>query len=183
MKYRCTNPNAKCYARYGGRGIRVCDTWMVSFKSFYDWAMANGYERGLTIDRIDNNGNYEPTNCRWATYKVQGNNHRGNTILEYKGEKKTGAQWAEIFNMRRCVLSHRINKLGWSVEKALETKVKTFRQTPVSKRKVIDISTGIVYNSLHHACTALHLKYSTVMHYFHPGHKNPSSLRKCSTIN
>jgi hypothetical protein len=68
---RCTNPNVKAFPRYGGRGISVCDDWH-SFPAFRDWAEANGYRDDLAIDRINNDGNYEPSNCRWATYKEQG---------------------------------------------------------------------------------------------------------------
>lgn len=68
IKQRCRNPNAPFYARYGGRGISYCNEWE-KFEPFYEWAEANGYEEGLTIDRIDNDGNYEPSNCRWVTHK------------------------------------------------------------------------------------------------------------------
>ena len=71
MKQRCYYKNHVRYSRYGGRGITVCDEWVNSFKAFYNWAIENGYKEGLSIDRIDNDGNYEPCNCRWVDYKTQ----------------------------------------------------------------------------------------------------------------
>ena len=89
IKTRTLNPKNKRYSDYGGRGITICDEWKNDFKAFYDWAMLNGYEenKGLSIDRIDNNGNYEPSNCRWTTQTIQTRNQRiyKNNSSGYKG--------------------------------------------------------------------------------------------------
>lgn len=76
MKQRCLNPNNRIYKHYGARGIKVCDAWSSDFKVFYDWATDSGYQEGLSIDRIDNDGNYEPSNCRWVTKSIQNMNRR-----------------------------------------------------------------------------------------------------------
>ena len=76
MRARCKNPNNEDYHNYGGRGICVCDDWLTDYSAFRDWSEANGYAVGLTIDRIDNDGNYQPENCRWVTMKVQNNNKK-----------------------------------------------------------------------------------------------------------
>jgi hypothetical protein len=82
MKHRCTNPNNKVYYRYGGNGITVCDEWLKSRKSFYEWSILNGYQENLTIDRIDNLKGYSPENCRWVTHKVQTRNRAMSVVNE-----------------------------------------------------------------------------------------------------
>lgn len=107
------------YKNYGGRGITVCQEWQNDFMNFYNWAMANGYTDKLTIDRIDVNGNYEPTNCRWVTMKIQQNNRSNNRILEYKGQKKTITEWANYCGLSYRNLYYRLNN-GYTVEQAIE---------------------------------------------------------------
>lgn len=121
MKDRCLNPNNKRYECYGGRGITVCEEWM-EFEPFRDWSMSNGYADNLTIDRKDNDGNYEPSNCRWATHKEQANNRSNNHYLTYNGETHTIAEWAEIKGINKDVLRSRIN-IGWQIERAFNEKV------------------------------------------------------------
>ena len=125
-KSRCFDVNCKSYKNYGGRGITVCDEWKDDFQAFYDWAMANGYKEGLSIDRIDNNGNYEPSNCRWTTVKEQSNNRRNNRYLEFRGEKKTASQWAELLGIKTSTIYSRL-KYGWSVEETLTKPIKILK--------------------------------------------------------
>ena len=122
MRQRCSNPNRDHYQRYGGRGIRVCSEWNQSFESFMDWALNNGWEPGLEIDRIDNDGNYEPENCRFTTRKQQSRNHSRNRIVEAFGESKILKEWSED---DRCQVTYdalfqRI-KAGWNPEEAIST--------------------------------------------------------------
>ena len=120
MRQRCGNPNCKNFRNYGGRGIAVCAEWQGSFQSFCDWAMANGYKEHLTIDRIDVNGNYEPSNCRWVSYTKQANNKTNNRLLEFQGDQHTLGEWAEITGIRLATIWARLNS-GWSIEKTLTT--------------------------------------------------------------
>lgn len=121
MKNRCNNPNANCYMRYGGRGIKVCDEWQESFVSFRDWSLENGYDETLSIDRIDNNKGYYPKNCRWVTFEQQCNNRRSNVLIEYKGETRNLMQWCKILNVDYKLVHNRMNKSGWNFEKSVST--------------------------------------------------------------
>ncbi len=94
MKQRCENSNRKDYAKYGGRGIRVCDEWH-DYLSFRDWACANGYDDSKSIERINNDGDYSPTNCRWVDYTVQQNNKRNSFCLTVDGKTQTAAEWSK----------------------------------------------------------------------------------------
>ena len=99
MKRRCYNKQNARYDRYGGRGITICEEWLNNFQSFYDWAISNGYSDDLTIDRIDNDGNYEPSNCRWSTAKEQCNNRGSNINITIGNATKSLMRWCEIFNV------------------------------------------------------------------------------------
>lgn len=102
MCERCYDEADKRYERYGGRGIAICDEWIEEdgMERFIEWARNNGYSIGLTIDRIDNNGNYSPTNCRWTTPKEQSNNRSTNTMLTVDGTTKTIAQWLDFLGVK-----------------------------------------------------------------------------------
>lgn len=121
MKQRCSNKNADSYRFYGARGIAVCAEWQ-EFEPFYNWALNNGYKEHLTLDRINCNGNYEPSNCRWITMKAQQRNRRSNHNLTYNGETHTIAEWAEITGINQGTITRRINVLNWSIERALTEK-------------------------------------------------------------
>lgn len=119
MRGRCKNKGTPAYKDYGARGISVCPEWN-DFSVFYKWALNNGYKEGLTIDRIDNNKNYEPSNCRWVDMKHQCWNRRNSYIIEYRNEKKSLAEWCDILNLSYPKTYQRINKLKWSAQRAFE---------------------------------------------------------------
>lgn len=116
LRQRCQNPANKGYANYGGRGIKVCAEWQ-DFDAFRNWARANGYRAGLSIDRIDNDGNYEPSNCRWTTATQQARNKRANRRIRFRGRSRTLGEWAEELGVPMDRLRWRL-RVGWSVEDA-----------------------------------------------------------------
>lgn len=118
MIRRCTNPNAFYYHLYGGRGINVCAEWRESLNVFKKWAIENGYPKGLSIDRRNNNLGYSPDNCRWATAEVQMNNTRSNIFLEFNGRRLTISQWARETGLTKSALLNRFRS-GWSISDCL----------------------------------------------------------------
>ena len=104
MQQRCHNPRNKTFEHYGGRGINICNEWL-KFKPFYEWAMANGYDNDLTIDRIDNDGGYEAGNCRWATFTVQCINRRFNQSQGVTWHKSSGKWYARVIRNRKVVFA------------------------------------------------------------------------------
>lgn len=119
IKTRCLKKYDDRYKDYGGRGITICKEWL-DYENFYNWAINNGYKNNLSIDRINNNGNYEPCNCRWATPKEQSQNTRRNRLIEYNGQKKCLALWAEELKMSYELIRSRLRR-SWTIEEALTT--------------------------------------------------------------
>ena len=122
MKSRCLNPNNKRHKFYFDKGITVCYEWKNDFMNFYNWAINNGYRDNLKIDRINNNGNYEPKNCRWATITEQNNNQSNNIRIKYNESEYTLSELSKIYNIKRATLYDRI-KRGWTIDEALNRKV------------------------------------------------------------
>lgn len=134
MKQRCYNPNDINYKNYGSRGVKLCDEWnnreiernvrgmnTKGFLAFKKWALENGYADNLTIDRIDVNGDYSPENCRWASTSEQANNRRSCHFITYKGKTQSLTLWCSELRLNYYKIQTRL-RMGWSVEKAFETK-------------------------------------------------------------
>lgn len=119
MKQRCYYKNSIEYYRYGGRGIRVCEEWLNDFQAFYDWAIANGYRDDLSIDRINPDGNYEPSNCKWSTPEEQANNKSQNIRITVNGETHTPAEWSRITGANPNNIRDRIHR-GYAPEEAIK---------------------------------------------------------------
>ena len=121
MKNRCYNEKDKNYKYYGEKGVKINEDWLNDFMSFYKWSYDNGYKDGLTIDRIDVNGNYEPSNCKWITQEEQANNTTRNRNYEINGETLNITQLSKRYNINRNTLNYRLNQ-EWELEKALGIK-------------------------------------------------------------
>ena len=120
MRARCGNPNSNRFHRYGLRGIRVCDRWQNDFVNFLE-DMGRRPSSDHQLDRINNDGNYEPSNCRWATRQEQCRNRSSSNFITIDGESKTSAEWSEVTGISQSAISARIKKLGWTPEKAVKT--------------------------------------------------------------
>lgn len=130
MINRCYWEKQKEFKYWGGKGIIVYDKWKNDFMNFYNWSMNNGYEENLTIDRIDNNKNYEPSNCRWVTAKKQAENLPTVKLYEYNGEINNLFYFAHKYNCEEKLIRGRVSR-GWNIKKALETP----RQNPLKNLK------------------------------------------------
>ena len=168
MKQRCYNQNNKAYKDYGGRGIKVCDEWLNDINAFVEWSLKNNVDFGLSIDRIDNNGNYEPSNCRWATCKQQSNNIRTNRKINDKSlseiAEETGINrqticyrydngYDTLEKIKQPVKNHQ-KKLNFKIAKSIREEYskgnisqrKLAKKYGVAKNTITQIIRGINYN-------------------------------------
>lgn len=116
---RCKYPKDKAYHNYGARGIDVCEEWRNDFSNFYDWCQASGYEHGLWIDRIDNDGDYEPSNCRWVNAKESNRNRRMCIMLTCGTKTACMNEWAEYIGITKMMFKTRLKTWGWSLRKII----------------------------------------------------------------
>lgn len=128
VRQRCLDPKSSHYKYYGEKGISLCDDWLNDYTKFYEWCMANGASEELTIDRIDVNGNYEPSNCRWVDAFVQANNKNQNRFIEYNGERLTIMQWSRKTGIKEATIRMRLDRYGYSVGEALGYETHTTKQ-------------------------------------------------------
>ncbi len=134
IKERCYNPNSKSYKRYGGRGIKMCDEWLNDFKSFESWAIANGYAPELAIDRIDNDGDYSPENCRFITLAENNQNRCRSRFYTYNGKTQNLMQWCTELGLNYRTVMYRMRR-GWSFERSItEPIIKRNREELIGQR-------------------------------------------------
>ena len=126
IKQRCLNSKCPTFYRYGGRGIVICDKWL-KYEGFKEDMIPN-YEENLTIERIDNNGNYEPKNCRWVTMKEQQNNRRDNIIIEYQNQKHTLPEWSKLLGINYNTLKQRYLIYKWNPQDCLSRPIEKHLQ-------------------------------------------------------
>lgn len=146
MRQRCNNPKSTYYKYYGGRGVRVCDEWSLrgkGYKNFYAWAIQNGYKKGLTLDRVDVNGNYEPNNCRWVTMKEQSINKRNTYYVVYNGVKIPLKKLADMLGVNYFTLHSRLKKNN--IEDCCQRELYSTREIANSGERYISIVNGKYY--------------------------------------
>lgn len=127
MKDRCKNINNHAYKRYGGKGVKICEEWDKDFMLFWEWSLQNGYKETLSIDRIDVNGNYEPSNCRWVTAQEQADNKTSNIVITINGKTRNLQQWCDEYGIKRSTVNTRVKQCGWDYVKAITTPIKIIK--------------------------------------------------------
>ena len=138
MKRRCYNPNNNKYKIYGARGIRICDEWVDNKEEFMRWAVNNGYQVDLTIDRIDVNGNYCPENCRWITIKEQNQNRRNTIKIKYKGEEYSVSELSNLLGIKAGTLYARRKRYNFEGSRlfSIEKQTNYSKQTKTGQRYI-----------------------------------------------
>ncbi|KKL47906.1 hypothetical protein LCGC14_2330850 [marine sediment metagenome] len=134
MRQRCLNKNDSAYDRYGGRGITICSSWS-DYYFFHTWAVHNGYKNNLEIDRIDNNGEYSPSNCHWVKPLLQARNKRNNHTLTLHGKTACLAEWSDLTGIKYSTLRSRI-RLGWSTFNALTMPVRAMERKKLCQQRL-----------------------------------------------
>lgn len=158
MRSRCNYKGANGYNNYGGRGIKVCEDWD-SFESFHKWSISSGYSDDLSLDRIDNDGNYEPRNCRWATNSQQANNARSNIRTSIDGIERTLAQHGDFYSFSKSLIRYRYHRGLRDIDLIKPSRV----VTPI----IIDIE-GVKRNIQQHA-DFYDVGYDAVIKRYHKG--------------
>ena len=148
MKKRCLNPNEPRYKDYGARGIKICSIWLIGFDEFAEWALNNGYEPGLTIERKDVNGDYCPKNCEWISRLRQSYNKRTTVFVTYKGKTKCLTDWCNELNLKYDTMHHRITH-GMSPEETFETPVLSNENSFAGICRDHEMNSSIVYDRIH----------------------------------
>lgn len=161
MKARCYNPNNSDYYNYGAKGTIVCKEWKNNFLNFYNWAINNGYNKNLTIDRINTYGSYEPNNCRWADNYTQANNKKRTIKILYKGNYYTITEISKITGIPRNVISARYYA-KWNAEKIFNIPLNAPYISGKS-RKIMCIETNKVYNSIVEASLNVKINSATII--------------------
>ena len=136
MKFRCDKGDKYCDKHYVERGIKVCDEWYNNYFAFKEWALSHGYQENLTIDRIDNYGDYCPDNCRWISMEEQNRNRTNNRMVEYRGITKTLAEWSRDLNVNYWTLIYRFDKLHMTPEEAFNTPIMDKNQNLCYRRHI-----------------------------------------------
>lgn len=166
MKQRCQNPNCKAYKNYGKRGINICDDWQ-EFEPFYNWAIENGYQKGLDLDRIDNDGDYNETNCRWTSRRENINNRRKTISITVNGITKSRTEWEEIAKLGHGTLKKWVHNHGAEYAENRLNDILENGYIPkdygYSHRKaIVNIDTNMKYNSVREAAAAVGLAPPTI---------------------
>ena len=173
MKKRCLNPNTPRYKDYGGRGIEICNTWLIGFDCFAEWAFQNGYKKGLSIERKDVDSNYSPENCIWITRERQSFNKRTTRFVCYKGQTKCLMDWCNELGLCYDTIHARIEK-GSSPEVAFEKPIADQSKSFARACRDHNINTGTAYDRIHKLGWTLERALNT------PSNRITANAKTCS---